>query len=375
MSAALTVLALVPAQLAVGVRSGPLPSRGSLKRQQTRVKNQIRVVRSKLKQTRIEQRNVMGQLSATQRRLEDTQQKVIRNKLDLMNAEENLRVITRRLDRTQRQLERRGKLLAGRLVQIYKGEDIGYLDVLLGSRDMRTFLSRGYYVKKIVQSDVKLIDEIKAMQEQVERDKKAQAAEVGRVSRLQADLIQQRDSIQDLAGQKQAELDAIEHNLELYERVLADLEAQSQAIAAAIQRYQSTPRGRKRYAQAFTGALGLPVSGRITSRFGYRVHPINGAHSLHTGVDIACPVGTPVHASAAGEVILAGWMGAYGNAVVIDHGGGVSTLYGHNSSLLVGVGDQVEKGQVIARSGSTGYSTGPHVHFERRKDGRPVNPL
>ena len=371
----LALFALIPAQLAVGMRRSQPASRGALRRQLSRVNSQIRAVQSRLRQTKIEQKNVMSQLSATQRRLDAVQERVARNKLDLLRAEENLKIINRRLERTSRQLERRGRLLAGRLVDIYKGKDIAYLDVLLGSRDMRTFLSRGYYVKKIVSSDVKLIEEIRAMREQVERDKKARAAEVKRISALQANLIRQRDAIQELAQQKQDELEAIEHDRELYERALADLAAKSEEIAAAIRRFQASPRGRRLYAQAFTGALGLPVSGRITSRFGYRIHPITGAYSLHTGVDIACPTGTPVHAAAAGEVILAGWMGAYGNAVVIDHGGGVSTLYGHNSSLLVRVGERVAKGQVIARSGSTGWSTGPHVHFERRKDGRPVNPL
>lgn len=116
-------------------------------------------------------------------------------------------------------------------------------------------------------------------------------------------------------------------------------------------------------------AFGWPVRGRITSGFGSRWG------SIHTGIDIAVPSGTPVKASRGGTVTSAGWMNGYGYAVIIDHGDGYSTLYGHNSKLLVSVGEHVDAGQVIARSGSTGHSTGPHVHFEIRRSGKPINPL
>lgn len=106
-----------------------------------------------------------------------------------------------------------------------------------------------------------------------------------------------------------------------------------------------------------------------------RFHPILKKTKLHTGVDFACPSGTSVKAAASGTVIMAGWMGAYGNAVVIDHGGGVSTLYGHNSRVACRAGQEVKQGQVIAYSGSTGWSTGPHCHFEVRRNGVPVNPF
>jgi murein DD-endopeptidase MepM/ murein hydrolase activator NlpD len=106
-----------------------------------------------------------------------------------------------------------------------------------------------------------------------------------------------------------------------------------------------------------------------------RYHPIVGRYKLHTGVDIACSIGTPIHAAAAGVVILAGTDRAYGNLVMIDHGGGVTTLYGHQSRLAVSTGATVKKGQIIGYSGNTGWSTGPHCHFEVRKHGVPVNPL
>lgn len=121
---------------------------------------------------------------------------------------------------------------------------------------------------------------------------------------------------------------------------------------------------------------GLPVSSvRLTSRYGNRVHPVTGRRSSHAGVDLAVPTGTPVAATSDGQVKVAGWAGNYGVLVVIEHGDGVQTHYGHLSSVAVEAGQSVAKGQVIGRSGSTGRTTGPHVHYEVRIDGRPVNPI
>ena len=118
-----------------------------------------------------------------------------------------------------------------------------------------------------------------------------------------------------------------------------------------------------------------PADGPITSYYGYRTHPIHGVRKLHTGLDIGAGHGQTVVAAADGTVIMSDWYGGYGQTVVIDHGGGISTLYAHNSALLVSVGQTVSQGQAIARVGSTGVSTGPHCHFEVRVNGVPEDPL
>jgi murein DD-endopeptidase MepM/ murein hydrolase activator NlpD len=124
----------------------------------------------------------------------------------------------------------------------------------------------------------------------------------------------------------------------------------------------------------FSGSFMFPVSGRVSSPFGYRHHPVTGTYKLHTGVDISCRTGTSVRAAADGVVSKACYNRAYGYMVIIQHNGGYSTLYGHNSRLLVCGGQQVKQGQIIAKSGSTGWSTGPHCHFQLMKNGSPINP-
>jgi murein DD-endopeptidase MepM/ murein hydrolase activator NlpD len=118
-----------------------------------------------------------------------------------------------------------------------------------------------------------------------------------------------------------------------------------------------------------------PVNGTVTSGYGYRIHPILGKRILHTGIDIAAASGTSIWAADGGTVIYATWVSGYGNTVAIDHGGGISTLYAHQSSMAVSYGQKVKKGQVVGYVGSTGYSTGPHLHFEVRVNGTPVDPM
>jgi murein DD-endopeptidase MepM/ murein hydrolase activator NlpD len=157
--------------------------------------------------------------------------------------------------------------------------------------------------------------------------------------------------------------------------VLAQSERDSDRVRTMLEAIALTPEGQARAATPWTGSFIRPVPGRITSGFGPRFHPVLHVRKLHTGVDFRAPAGTPVRAADGGVVVHAGWLEVYGYAVIIDHGGGVSTLYGHCSSLEVSSGQSVSAGQVIARSGSTGYSTGPHLHFEKRVNGSPVPPF
>lgn len=191
---------------------------------------------------------------------------------------------------------------------------------------------------------------------QVARNQQAAAR-----AEIQAELAKE----QDLLAQVQARRGQ-------YERRLAELERESSNIADELRRRQAgqppAPVGR--------GVLGLPVSGgQVRSAFGYRIHPIFGDRRLHAGVDFSGTTGTPILAAAPGTVVHAGWRGGYGNTVIIDHGGSLATLYAHQDAVAVTAGDTVRKGQVVGYAGSTGNSTGPHLHFEVRVGGTPVDPM
>ncbi len=345
-------------------------------RQKKAVKGaKIRAIEHKIHLAKVEKRTVIGQLTITESKLSDAQERLTGNKIRLLNAETDLRTTLVRLERTRKQLARRKDLLSQRIVDMYEGEDVNYVNVILGASDMWTFLTRTYYLKRILDSDTRLIDQIKEDEKTIEALRARQLERVSQIKGLQARLLVERNEVSGLVEERRKQLWATENKIDLYEKAQAELEAESRRIESEIQRMQSTPLGKAWSNRVFKGGLMMPVRGRLTSRFGYRRHPITGVHKLHTGVDIGCRTGTPIHAAADGIVIIAGRQGAYGLAVVIDHGGRVSTLYGHNSRLAVRRGQRVSKGQVIAYAGSTGLSTGPHCHFEKRINGSPVNPL
>jgi len=338
------------------------------------VKQRIKAVRYKIHVKESQRRTELGKLAIIQSKLEDAQDRLNSNKIKLFDAQADLAATNRRLAIAQRNLARHQELLRRRIVEIYEGDDLTYLDVVLGSSDMWTFLSRAYYLQRIVAADAALIDQINQEKKSIEADKARQARRVAEIASRQRQLVVERDAVRSAADEKEQQISAIEHDKAAMERLLAEMEAEEQAIEEQIRRLQSTPEGRKRVAKTFHGSFMAPCSGRLTCRFGYRVHPITGIYSFHTGVDIAVPTGTPVRAAADGTVVKAGWNRAYGWMVIIEHDGGYSTLYGHNSRLLVNVGDNVRQGEVIANSGSTGWSTGPHVHYQLMRYGKPINP-
>lgn len=157
---------------------------------------------------------------------------------------------------------------------------------------------------------------------------------------------------------------------EEYERLLAI----SENIASMLRNMENSGGGAPA-GQGGTGQFMWPCNGPITSYYGWRTHPIFGTTKYHSGMDIAVDSGTPIHAADSGTIVYSGWLGGYGNCVMIDHGGGLVTLYAHNSALNVGEGQYVSKGAVVAYAGSTGYSTGPHCHFEVRLHGELTEPL
>lgn len=347
----------------------------SLTSKKNNVESQIKDVKKKINQKDKEEKSVIEQITSIEKKLEIAQSKLAQNKLRLLKAQNDLKKTQRRLELTEAELARRHELLAKRVVDIYQGENLTFANVVLQSEDMWTFLTRSHYLQEILKSDTELINRIIADKQQIEADRKKQEENVVLINSIQEDLQNERDQVISLVKAKRDQLNEISRSKELYEKALDELLAESARIENEIRRIQGSTSSAGRYNKEFSGGLIWPVYGRITSPFGYRVHPITKVYKLHTGVDIAARTGTPIRAAADGKVIMASWMNAYGYTVVIDHGSGISTLYAHCSSINARVGQIVEQGEIIAKVGSTGYSTGPHLHFEKRINGKPVNPM
>lgn len=339
------------------------------------VSKQMSDVRKKLAVTKQKQRRASAELYATQRKLGQTRDGLSSTRSQLRRANIELDRIRGELKLAEQRLYKKRLALTQRLTEAYKSPTPSYVLAVVNSEDSFGVMTRTKVIQQVIESDLRLLEEIRDYREQIERSQDAQESKVAEIRRLQSTLSQKEAEERQLAWDQQSTLKDILADRVEYERALDALLAESRRVTAMIQRMQQTAQGSKRMATPFTGGFIRPVEGSITSGYGMRFHPILRKNKLHTGIDIGARSGTSVKAAASGVVIISGWMHAYGNTVVIDHGGGVSTLYAHCSSLDVRVGQEVKQGQTIAKVGSTGWSTGPHLHWEVRRNGQPVNPL
>lgn len=278
---------------------------------------------------------------------------------------------TELLNKTEKELKVKNKKLAKRVRDIYINGQISYVDVLFGAKDFSDFLTRMDILKRIIKHDYDLIMKVKADREIVMNTKAKLEKDKADVELLVADAEIKQKNMLDKKQAQQVLLDKAEYDRDVSQQAYEEIMAASQEITRMIQRSQMVGGS---YVSSGSGAMIWPLNGPITSEFGWRTHPIFGTQRYHSGLDIGGDYGLPIAAAASGTVIHAGWISGYGYTVIIDHGGGITTLYGHNESLLVGEGESVSQGQTIALCGSTGNSTGPHCHFEVRENGEPVSP-
>lgn len=333
------------------------------------------VVKKQLHAAQVRKRTFVQQLMDTQQQLGETKQRIESATVRLADTGRDLRHSKRDLEEVRARLKARNELLGRRLIATQRNGTVSYAAVFFHSSDYWDFLSRRRFMTKLVQYDVRLVKGIRADETSVLRIRTHLLEKQAEQKQLVAYLDQQRVVREGLREEQAGQVHEASKDEARYQEMLDELDRNSSEIAAFLQRMQSTPNGRARMAIPYRGGFMMPVRGRITSGFGMRYHPILHRYKLHTGVDFGVGIGTPIHAAGNGVVVHAGWWGAYGNAVIIDHGGGVTTLYGHMSVVKCHTGEVVQRGRVIGLVGSTGWSTGPHCHFEVRRNGVPVNPL
>ena len=301
-------------------------------------------------------------------------------RLAKLNALYDLR--TRKLHFLRRQYDVSIERLNKRLVDIYESEQTDMIGVIFAAQSFESMLDQVDYIKQIGEQDKKIAAQVRASRNQVKierlRTMKARASMLAETQAIavrteqkrlvKEQLVSSSTSLAAARDDKRVSLDTLTAQERAEAEEIDALQAESAAVAAKIQAAQAQSSSSSA-PSSNPGGYQWPVSGPVTSPFGWRWG------RMHEGIDIAVGTGTPIQAAAAGTVIYSGWMSGYGNFVILDHGGGIATAYGHNTSVAVAVGQTVSQGQVIAYSGSTGHSTGPHVHFEVRVNGQAVDPF
>lgn len=304
------------------------------------------------------------QLGATRAALEGV-------KVRLAQAQAEQARVRESLSQSEQEVKILQQHLAQRMAANYRQGPVRYVSVLLGSHTMGELVSRAQLVRSIVKYESTLIAKIRASREQVLKWQQWVDVKAAEVAQQRQELITQQEQMAQLVLRRRGVFAEAQAKRVEVETQYITLTSDSQEIAAklrALERSLVVP-------TRFVGRFVLPVAGPIVSKFGPRFHPILHYTRLHAGLDFGAASGTPIVAAGSGTVAHSGTMRGYGNVVVVDHGGGLSTLYAHCSVLLVPEGVRVEQGQVIARVGATGLATGPHLHFEVRRNGTPVNPL
>ncbi|MCC7478438.1 peptidoglycan DD-metalloendopeptidase family protein [bacterium] len=362
--AALTLALLAPA---------PAPAAGSAKEQIKQNREKRNQIFEQIRQLESKKDAMLKQVGTIDENIAAKQSDIRKVKKELKAAEEMEKQLSTEVAQLSDDLTDYRNALAGRMRAIYMQGDMTYLDLLFQSSDFGDLIDRLFFIQTIGKRDETLISGTQDSQAALIEQQRLLADKREEIEKINAQLQQDLSEMQIQRSNRWTIVESIRNSIALQERVARDLEEDNKRIAAALRRAQSGGGGG--YQGKWSGSFKKPCPGSIVSGFGYRNHPIFGKRKMHTGVDIAAPEGTTIIAAGDGKVIDAGRMGGYGLAVVIDHGNGRATLYGHCSEINCKVGDVVAAGEKIAEVGSTGYSTGPHCHFEVRIKGTPVDPL
>lgn len=329
---------------------------------------QITNNRAKQSATKESINDLNRQIVVTEERLREVEQQLADAELAVQHAEEDLAEAIK-------ELERREELRNRRVRAIYELGSVSYLEVLFNSKSFADFLSRYDQLQHIIKGDVSLLKDAQAQREEVEERKEQLEWKREQVALLKREVEVMRQALLDKKSEQEvqlASLQQIEHQLtEDLAKMDETLKETDRLINELTKKYQEAIRRTGSIVLRYPLEKQVPIS----SPFGNRYHPILKQYKLHTGTDFAASHGARVVAAESGTVILAGWNGGFGNCVIIAHGNNIVTLYAHLSKIHVSQGQQVERGQLIGLVGSTGLSTGPHLHFEVRVNNQPKNPM
>ena len=340
--------------------------RNEIQNQMNEANEQLEGVQNDISENLQQVQKLDEKISNSQQELDELNKKIE----DLENSSEE---VEKKLKTAEENYDKQKKLLDSYLVAVQESSDTQYLDVLLSSKNISEFLSNYFLITELANSQVELLEDMQNKKNQIQQSKEK--------------LDKNKEDLAVIKANQTKTATVLANTKTVRENFISKLSDQEKDIQSKIDEYYAQFNAINSEilqlaqggiaTQYIGGELAWPVPGYtvISSNYGMRTHPITGVYKLHTGVDIRAPLGATFIAANDGIVTKASYNGAYGNMVIIDHGGGVSTLYAHGSEILVQVGQTVKRGEPVLKVGSTGYSTGPHAHFEVRLNGVVTNPM
>jgi len=377
----LFALSLVFALVWISVGSSMVPTLAQtpidqLQQQQGDLERQRSTVTEQRDRIQRQEDSAQTKLGGIQTHIKATTTQISANQKKLQDASQRLNKLQSNLASVEAGYQQKQSATIARLKFLQRQQHVQGWAVLLQSQNLNEFFDRRYQLQRVYQGDRQTLTALKVQSDKIATQRRAVSTQKNTVALLTQELLAQKSQFQAEADTQKTNINRLRQDRGALEAAEDQLSKDSENIAALIQqRLAEQTRSNIAAVLPSTGLMGYPCNGPITSPFGNRMHPILGYVRFHAGLDFGADYGSPIFAAQAGTVILAGWYGGYGQAVLIDHGGGVTTLYGHASDLYVSEGDRVQRGQAIATIGSSGLSTGPHLHFEVRVSGEPVNPI
>jgi murein DD-endopeptidase MepM/ murein hydrolase activator NlpD len=335
------------------------------------INEQKSTLSEKIKQARLKEVEASRTLRQIDHKLTDARKQVAVQSRYLSSNQEAWKKTKARLDDLNDKKAIVEEKAKERVVAIYKKSQLRFIDSLIRSQSPTDYMDYLYFQRKVIDFDKKLLDTLKSQSEDIAKYGSSLEEETKRIEQITSKLKNIEEDIVYQQKKQKEILSKLRQETAMYESSERQLERESIKLVYKISELST---GKNDNPES-TGSFSYPVRAPITSPFGPRRHPIFGVRSMHSGIDLAAPYGTPIKASEGGVVIYSGWYGGYGKVVILDHAKGFSTLYAHLSSTKVAAGARVKQGEVVGFEGSTGYATGPHLHFEVREQGKPKNPV
>lgn len=338
------------------------------------INQKMKNTQEKIKTLKLKENQEKSKLVRNQRKKEENQANLNASKRQYSDMDTKLRSMEAEYNRSMAEFNNVDTQMKNRIRQVYKTQRRGMFELILSAKDLNSLLDVIYFERIIIKNDYKRMMALKTKSAKIAKMKKDIEAQKAYLAQTIKDINSQQVSIQRAIAENQNMINKLKTDRKAYERSERELARQSANLQSMI----SKSYGHSTVRVSSSGFM-KPIAGRITSPFGWRTHPIFKSRTFHSGVDIGGPNMGSIRASNSGKVIYSGWYGGYGKVVIIDHGTvnghPTTTLYAHMSVTKVSSGQTVSKGQVIGLEGTTGYSTGPHCHFEVRINGKPNNPL
>lgn len=329
----------------------------------------------KINETKKKQQGFLDEKSAIEKKIESAQSEIDAIQKDIDDASLRIAQKEEELALAEEKAENQYETMKIRLRTMYEDNSSSYIALLFSGENFSDIFSYAELIKQLLNYDNNMYDNLMETKNNIEDSKIAIELEKEKYEQSQSAIISKRDDLKGLESDLNKTISKLNNDIETYKKAYAEFERQEAALKAEIAAtLKKSGSGGASYSG---GKLAWPAPGytTITSPYGYRIHPTLKVYKLHTGVDFAAPMNATVVAAEDGLVVTAQYNSAYGNYIVINHGNGLSTLYAHNTTLLVSAGQQVSRGQTIAKVGSTGFSTGPHCHFEVLLNGSCTDPM